>query len=245
MESADFDTANQRRPSLANRPERNSIVPPYWQRHERTHSNLSVHASERTPIRLEDHTDESSEQCKALWAKHVSIDDYVVIGGTPPGIGAYVVWNCTVETLDVSLPERCSSLAQPAARLTCSSLTALGWSHEDYQKVASAKPSIFSFLFLTQNTDIRNLNTCGIILSRRSLMPPDRCHHYRPNLSSVSHLQHLTPLARCKPTHPCPVLISSNSKVPNQVSGKAEGWPYLLPQVRSQSCVHHDTNNIG
>jgi hypothetical protein len=116
MESAGSDTANQRRPSLPVRPERNSIVPPYWQRHERTHSNLSIHAAERSLIRLEDHTNEGSEQCKALWAKHVSIDDYVVIGGTPPGIGAYVVWNCTVETLDVSLPESCSSLAQPAAR---------------------------------------------------------------------------------------------------------------------------------
>jgi hypothetical protein len=111
MESAGSDTANQRRPSLANRPERNSIVPPYWQRHERTPSNLSIQAPDTTPIRLEDHTDESSEQCKALWAKHVSIDDYVIIGGTPPGIGAYVVWNCTVETLEVSLQTSCISLA--------------------------------------------------------------------------------------------------------------------------------------
>ncbi|KAF2875005.1 Phox homologous domain-containing protein, partial [Massariosphaeria phaeospora] len=34
------------------------------------------------------------------WAKQVTIDDYVVVSGTAPGLGAYVVWNCTVETLD-------------------------------------------------------------------------------------------------------------------------------------------------
>lgn len=90
------------------RPERNSVVPPYWQRHERNGSRLSSYTSDAgARIVLEDHTDEGSEQCKVLWAKHVTIDDYVVVSGTAPGLGAYspgqyVVWNCTVETLDVS-----------------------------------------------------------------------------------------------------------------------------------------------
>ena len=88
------------------RPERNSIVPPYWQRRdvERNDSRLSYLSVEaRDPIRLEDHTDEGSEQCKALWAKHVTIDDHVVVGsGTTPALGAYVVWNITVDTLNVS-----------------------------------------------------------------------------------------------------------------------------------------------
>lgn len=81
------------------------LVPPYWQRHQRSDSSLSyasVDNIRRTPITLEDHTDEGSEQCKALWAKHVTIDDYVVVSGNAPAVGAYVVWNCTVETLDVS-----------------------------------------------------------------------------------------------------------------------------------------------
>lgn len=92
------------------RPERNSVVPPYWQRHERNASRLSSYTSDAgARIVLEDHTDEGSEQCKVLWAKHVTIDDYVVVRGTAPGLGAYspgqyVVWNCTVETLDVSPP---------------------------------------------------------------------------------------------------------------------------------------------
>ncbi|KAF2498687.1 PX-domain-containing protein [Lophium mytilinum] len=76
------------------------VIPPYWQQHQRTTSNVSVDKAQSAQITLEDHTDEGSEQCKALWAKHVSIDDYVVVSGTTPGVGAYVVWNCTVETLD-------------------------------------------------------------------------------------------------------------------------------------------------
>lgn len=90
------------------RPERNSIVPPYWQRRERSDSRLSCNSADArgSPIRLEDHTDEDSEQCKALWARSVTIDDYVVVGsGTTPALGAYVVWNITVDTLNVSSPQ--------------------------------------------------------------------------------------------------------------------------------------------
>jgi hypothetical protein len=82
-----------------------SETPPYWQRHQRNDSSLSyasVDNIRHSPITLEDHTDEGSEQCKALWARHVTIDDYVIVGGNAPAVGAYVVWNCTVETLDVS-----------------------------------------------------------------------------------------------------------------------------------------------
>jgi hypothetical protein len=87
--------------------ERNSVVPPYWQRHERNGSRMSSYTSDGrpTPIALEDHTDETSDQCRVLWAKGVTIDDYVVVSGTAPGLGAYVVWNCTVETLHVSFSE--------------------------------------------------------------------------------------------------------------------------------------------
>jgi hypothetical protein len=68
-------------------------------------SSYSTDNGRPTPISLEDHTDDGSEQSKGLWAKSVTIDDYVVVSGTAPGLGAYVVWNCTVETLDVSLSE--------------------------------------------------------------------------------------------------------------------------------------------
>lgn len=88
------------------RPDRSSVVPPYWKRHERNPSRMSSFTDDGrpTPISLEDHTDEGSDQCRVLWAKGVTIDDYVVITGTAPGLGAYVVWNCTVETLHVGCP---------------------------------------------------------------------------------------------------------------------------------------------
>ncbi|KAH9879419.1 hypothetical protein J1614_002859 [Plenodomus biglobosus] len=113
MEPAVSETVNQPSPSSGRdgntpaacpRPERNSVVPPYWRKHHRDPSRLSSYSTSDnghpTPIGLEDHTDEGSEQCKVLWAKGVTIDDYVVVSGTAPGLGAYVVWNCTVETLD-------------------------------------------------------------------------------------------------------------------------------------------------
>jgi hypothetical protein len=75
-------------------------------------SSYSTDNGHPTPISLEDHTAEGSEQCRVLWAKGVTIDDYVVVSGTAPGLGAYVVWNCTVETLDVSLP-RAACEVQP------------------------------------------------------------------------------------------------------------------------------------
>ena len=80
------------------------VSPPYWQQQHQRDSYLSTYSADGhpTPIGLEDHTDEGSDQCKVLWAKGVTIDDYVVVSGSAPGLGAYVVWNCTVETLDVS-----------------------------------------------------------------------------------------------------------------------------------------------
>jgi hypothetical protein len=88
------------------RPERNSVVPPYWQRPEPNKNRLSSHSVDLrpNPIRLEDHTDEGSEQLNALWAKHVTIPDYVIVGNSAaPAFGAYVVFNVTVDTLDVSM----------------------------------------------------------------------------------------------------------------------------------------------
>ncbi|KAI9728806.1 MAG: PX domain-containing protein ypt35 [Cirrosporium novae-zelandiae] len=82
--------------------ERNGdITPPYWIGHQRSGSNASLDSSGPSKITLEDHTEESSVQSGALWAKSVTIDDYTIVSGNPAGIGAYVVWNCQVEMLDV------------------------------------------------------------------------------------------------------------------------------------------------
>jgi hypothetical protein len=121
------------------RPDRNSVgvvPPPYWQRHERHASYLSTYSAENgrpTPIGLEDHTDEGTDHFKVLWAKGVTIDDYVVVGGTAPGLGSYVVWNCTVETLDVSFPsriEKCASLQHICqGPISCMKLFTKRWFH--------------------------------------------------------------------------------------------------------------------
>ncbi|KAF2754196.1 PX-domain-containing protein [Pseudovirgaria hyperparasitica] len=87
--------------SSSNSPSKSSlqdIIPPYWGAHRRTTSQISTDNGQT--IRLEDNTEENSESSRALWAKHVTIDDYVVVDGNLPGVGAYVVWNCIVETLD-------------------------------------------------------------------------------------------------------------------------------------------------
>ncbi|ETN36954.1 uncharacterized protein HMPREF1541_07942 [Cyphellophora europaea CBS 101466] len=76
-----------------------ALSPPYWQ-HKRTDSNATQTSLHPPPISLEDHTAPESPSKSSLWAKSISIDDYVIVNGNPTGIGAYVVWNCIVQTLD-------------------------------------------------------------------------------------------------------------------------------------------------
>ncbi|RDW81708.1 uncharacterized protein DSM5745_05265 [Aspergillus mulundensis] len=77
------------------------IVPPYWS-HHRNASRVSQISTDGGPaITLEDHTeDPNSETSRGLWAKSVTIDDHVVVQGKT-GIGAYVVWNCKIRTLEI------------------------------------------------------------------------------------------------------------------------------------------------
>ncbi|KAJ5140509.1 hypothetical protein N7448_003917 [Penicillium atrosanguineum] len=85
-------------PSTNSRPV-SAVVPPYWQRHERNASRASQ--SSLVPgITLEDHAaDPECETSRGLWARSLSIEDHCVVQGKT-GVGAYVVWNCTVHTLD-------------------------------------------------------------------------------------------------------------------------------------------------
>lgn len=80
------------------------IIPPYWL-HQRAASSCSRHSlgssTRGQPIHLEDHTDDASDTSKACWAKGVKIEDYAIVQAGTKGIGAYVVWNCKVETIDV------------------------------------------------------------------------------------------------------------------------------------------------
>lgn len=79
-----------------------SLIPPYWS-HQRYESYSSVQNAKPPPITLEDHTEEPSEHSGAVWAEGVTIDDHVLVSGTVPNVGNFVVWNCKIETLDVSL----------------------------------------------------------------------------------------------------------------------------------------------
>ena len=84
-------------------PQTSQTPPPYWQ-HQRSVSHLSQISVDRPrPITLRDRTESLSSTNGALWAKSISIEDYVIVSGNLTGIGAYVVWTCKVQTLDVSL----------------------------------------------------------------------------------------------------------------------------------------------
>ena len=61
-------------------------------------SYRSIEHQRPSPILLEDHSEEDHELSQSCWAKSAKIDEYVLVSG-PTGIGAYVVWHCTVKTL--------------------------------------------------------------------------------------------------------------------------------------------------
>lgn len=79
------------------------VVPPYWS-HRRLESYASVENTKPPPITLEDHTEEYSEQSGSLWARGVSISSHVLVTGSLPAVGSFVVWNCTIDTIDVGVP---------------------------------------------------------------------------------------------------------------------------------------------
>jgi hypothetical protein len=96
--------------------------PPYWvQSHQRSASAISIESIPNGAITLQDNTDGEDAKNNACWAKSVYIEDHVIINGSRTGIGAFVVWNITVETLHVSFQfgtERIPLIVMP-----------LGWHH--------------------------------------------------------------------------------------------------------------------
>ena len=77
------------------------VAPIHWQ-HRRYESYASVGHTRPTPISLEDNTEEPPGVKSPLWAKAVEIDDHTVVSGSLRGVGDYVIWNCKINTLDVS-----------------------------------------------------------------------------------------------------------------------------------------------
>jgi hypothetical protein len=78
--------------------------PPYWvQSHQRSFSNISIESIITGGITLQDNELGEDTKSKFCWAKSVYIEDFVVINERRTTIGAFVVWNITVETLRVSI----------------------------------------------------------------------------------------------------------------------------------------------
>lgn len=81
-----------------------SLVPPYWS-HRRYESYASVENIKPPPITLEDHTEEQFSDSSLPWARGVSIDEHVLVTGRAGpvyNVGKFIVWNCRIDTLDVS-----------------------------------------------------------------------------------------------------------------------------------------------
>ncbi|KAG6080662.1 hypothetical protein E4U30_000541 [Claviceps sp. LM220 group G6] len=78
--------------------------PPYW----KTTANYPRNRSAESilpagAITLQDNeTSEHNDRNNACWAKSVEIVDYTVVNGGATSIGAFVVWNVRVETLNRS-----------------------------------------------------------------------------------------------------------------------------------------------
>lgn len=53
------------------------------------------------PITLIDHTITPSENSPSLWARSAKVVDYVIVAGSRTRAGAYVAWNCSIETFEV------------------------------------------------------------------------------------------------------------------------------------------------
>lgn len=82
--------------------------PPYWLNtrggHQRTISNMSTESFlPAGAITLRDNeASDLDDRNSACWAKSVEIVNHTVVNGSATNIGAFVVWNIRVETLNVS-----------------------------------------------------------------------------------------------------------------------------------------------
>ncbi|KAL7924107.1 Phox homologous domain-containing protein [Trichoderma austrokoningii] len=81
--------------------------PPYWPHaslHQRNISNLSTESFlPAEAIRLRDNDTNDDDRNSACWAKSVEITDYIFINGSNnTNIGAFIVWNISVETMNGS-----------------------------------------------------------------------------------------------------------------------------------------------
>ncbi|KAH6609419.1 hypothetical protein Trco_002765 [Trichoderma cornu-damae] len=92
--------------SAATSPGSIASPPPYWPHanlHQRNRSSTSAESIlPAGAIRLRDNDTNDDDRNSACWAKSVEVTDYIVVNGSNTNIGAFVVWNVRVETLNGS-----------------------------------------------------------------------------------------------------------------------------------------------
>ncbi|KAL7901811.1 Phox homologous domain-containing protein [Trichoderma sp. SZMC 28014] len=80
--------------------------PPYWPHaslHQRNISNMSTESFlPAEAIRLRDNDANDDDRNSACWAKSVEITDFIFVNGSNTNIGAFIVWNISVETMNGS-----------------------------------------------------------------------------------------------------------------------------------------------
>ena len=76
------------------------LIPPYWlHRRRESYASITDNLNKPSPITLEDH-EASPEHYSTVWAKAIYIEDYVIVSGSVPNVGSFVVWHCKIETTD-------------------------------------------------------------------------------------------------------------------------------------------------
>ncbi|KAJ6259830.1 hypothetical protein Dda_5472 [Drechslerella dactyloides] len=73
---------------------------PFLRTRNRTASGASLTFLQPAPISLVDNTVEPSDRSSGAYVRSVVVGDYTIINESPLRAGAYVVWTCTVETLE-------------------------------------------------------------------------------------------------------------------------------------------------
>ena len=75
------------------------LVPPHWL-HQRRESYASIIDDRPAAITLEDHTEGPLADNDAVWAKAIYIEDYHLVSGNVPSVGAFIVWHTKIETIE-------------------------------------------------------------------------------------------------------------------------------------------------
>ncbi|EWC44588.1 hypothetical protein DRE_06669 [Drechslerella stenobrocha 248] len=93
-----FQTPLSSPPTPTGTPRRANL--PFLRSRNRTASGSSLTILQPAPIALVDNTSDSLEGSSGAYVRSVIVGDYTIINDSPLRAGAYIVWNCTVETLE-------------------------------------------------------------------------------------------------------------------------------------------------